>query len=383
MNLTIDNTTYGIDKLTTESSCEIELFSGYSGFNCLDTTSSCYTTYTTSQPTFIPTIQPTSDPTLEPTIDPTNYPSVSPTGDPTNYPSESPTRKPTTSDNIIYVRDYGCDYGYCYNIDGDYTFNCQYTPWLSNANNTDIYQYCCNPRRRQLLQTPTVSPTVPHDHRQTQPPTSAPTSAPTETPLINPTGSPSQHPTTAPSFTPSKMPTNAPTAPPTTAPTYIPTAAPSNAPTKPPTSAPTTPPTAAPTASPTFGPTCKSIDYSWECFHGRGGYPDPNGCAALGYDGNGIFDIGEGEWIFPYNLTFGSQQVVVSGDRNEEKETILKQTRFHDSFIGCYDFDCWLTIQYLTIAGNIMNSKQISMKNEGHLYIKAVVFDGNNYARNI
>ena len=53
------------------------------------------------------------------------------------------TYSPTTSNNIIYVRDYGCDYGYCYNIDGDYNFNCKYNSWLNNSNNTQEYQYCC------------------------------------------------------------------------------------------------------------------------------------------------------------------------------------------------------------------------------------------------
>ena len=349
--------------------CEMELLSGYSGFNCEQSTSECYVKYQ------YPTVTPTNDPTLQPT---------------TPFPSASPTLRPTISDNIIYVRDYGCDYGYCYNIDGDFTFNCQYNPWFSNTNNSDIYQYCCintDDPTYQPSASPTMEPTVMNRRRLLQTrspspaPTTVPTAAPTATPIVNPTASPSQPPTSAPTFTPSIAPTSAPTVPPTAAPTDIPSAAPSNAPTAPPTSAPTTPPTAAPTASPTFGPTCKSIEYSWECFHGRGGYPNPNGCADLGYNGNGIFDIGEGEWIFPYNLTFGSGQVVISGDRNDGRETILKQTQPYDSFIGCYDFECWLTVEYITIlaAANVMNYKQIWMQDEGHLYINSVIFDGNNY----
>ena len=101
----------------------------------------------TQDPTNDPSIDPTADPSADPSYDPTDFPSsiptvspsittMPPTSAPTTAPTEapsasgSPTPPPTYTNNQVFVRNNGCDYGYCsstsiHNACSNVTTSCQ------------------------------------------------------------------------------------------------------------------------------------------------------------------------------------------------------------------------------------------------------------------
>eukprot|EP01083_Nonionella_stella_P275480 935548_1 len=149
------------------------------------------------------------------------------------------------------------------------------------------------------------------------------------------------------------------------------------------TDAPTVMTTEAPTSSPTYEPTCLSINYSWNCFWGRGGTPNTNGCEEQGYSGNGVFDLGDGTWEFPYNISVADKDIMIRGQGPHV--TVWKYTGHDPIWVQCEGVDCWLRFHDLSIASSVNNTgdaKQFYMDNGGELYTKNVLFDGRNYAQN-
>eukprot|EP01084_Bolivina_argentea_P269446 457952_1 len=248
--------------------------------------------------------------------------------------------------------------------------------------------------------TPTSTPTF-----NTLPPTFNPTSVPTYYPTYVPTHIPTIHPTYYPTFIPTFIPTIHPTYDPS-----VPTIQPSLSPTLAPTEAPSH---SRPTAHPTFTntvvyvrkngcdygycnhsttnetcihsnaniyqSTCQTIEYAWNCFLGIGGDPNINGCKENGLNANGIFDIGIGQWYFPYQLHFDDNNVIIRG--KESELTIFNYVSYNSKWITCKWHKCWIGLHNLTIKSNRTNTNDIQfyMANGGTLYVENVIFDGNNY----
>ena len=121
---------------------------------------------------------------------------------------------------------------------------------------------------------------------------------------------------------------------------------------------------------------CQSIDYAWDCFNGIGGNPDSNGCKQQGFDGTGIFDIGEGVWDFPYNLSYYDEEVIIRGQG--ASLTTLKFAGSGSNWIECHWRNCSLVLKDLTITANqeTMEHKQFHVYNGGTVYFRNVLFDG-------
>ena len=128
--------------------------------------------------------------------------------------------------------------------------------------------------------------------------------------------------------------------------------------------------------------TCESIEYGWNCFLGIGGIPDINGCNQTGFDGNGVFDIGEGIWNFPYHLNFSDNNIIINGQG--ALQSILNYTGTESIWIQCATHSCWISLQNLSIASNDYNRSyyQFYLENGGTIYVQNVVFDGENYGNN-
>eukprot|EP01084_Bolivina_argentea_P278173 475107_1 len=179
------------------------------------------------------------------------------------------------------------------------------------------------------------------------------------------------------SLEPSKSPTST-TISPSTTPTVEPTSIPTEQPTLP-----SSTPTKTPTLHVAYKPTCATIPYSWACFLGHDvGYPHPTGCKLAGYDGNGIFDLGEGNWEFAYPIRFADNNVIIRGQG--ASLTTLNYTGNDPIWIQCIWTKCWISLQHLTIASNRIddNYLQFYMPQGGTLLISNVVFDGENYQMN-
>eukprot|EP01084_Bolivina_argentea_P224158 379117_1 len=210
-------------------------------------------------PTWQPTTEPTSAPTFPTTASPTPAPSVSPTIEPTTAPTTSPTeaplhiytptQAPILSNNTLYVRKHGCDFGICSSDSMDYNEICNLNIFEIDIGAAE--KFCCP----NITEFPTAAPTFsPTD--TTVSPTTTPTissEAPT-TQTFSPTIPPSYSPTTKfptllttdPTFSPTKS-----TISPTTTPTTTsPSKSPSKSPTKTPIQSPTYPPSITPTTSP-------------------------------------------------------------------------------------------------------------------------------------
>eukprot|EP01084_Bolivina_argentea_P113635 202510_1 len=142
---------------------------------------------------------------------------------------------------------------------------------------------------------------------------------------------------------------------------------------------PTDAPTIAPTDTPTFYPTCQTINYSWNCFLGVGGNPNKLGCKKAGYTGNGMFNMGEGEWNFPYNIDLSDNNVILAGQ--SPQTTIWNYIGHEAIWIQCSWPKCWLSLQNVAIKSdtNETNDIQLYMPRGGTIFVKNVIFDGNNY----
>eukprot|EP01084_Bolivina_argentea_P176365 305223_1 len=140
--------------------------------------------------------------------------------------------------------------------------------------------------------------------------------------------------------------------------------------------------TAQPTNTPVFEPTCESITYGWNCFFGIGGFPNTNGCAKVGYNGNGVVDLGIGDWNFPYCLNFSDNNITIKGQN--PSFTVWNYIGKCSTWMQCTDIKCYLSLQDLTIKSNRNNGDDVQfyMTNGGTLFIKNVVFDGINYIAN-
>eukprot|EP01084_Bolivina_argentea_P049185 90495_1 len=336
-------------------------------------------------PTYNPTdstINPTSDPTVEPTTDPTYHPTHYPTTDPTNYPTTAyPTIDPTHDPTY------------------DPTIEPTFEP-TAYPTNDPTHDPTTHPTTLPTND-PTLTPTDPTQNPTTDPtiePTYLPTIEPTYIPTIEPTSDPTPPtttPTSAPSYAPSLAPSLAPTIAPSISPTISPTKAPSDAPSIAPsfspisvptsrTTDPTYFPTNAPTATPTYQPTCETIEYTWDCFQGKGGTPGL--CRNQGYDGTGTIDIGNGEWNWPYALMFEDCDITISGQGMSS--TVLSYTGSSSSWIGCFSRNCILRFYNLAIGSstsidqNNYIYKQIDLNTGGQVYFFDVLFDGNNYNLN-
>eukprot|EP01084_Bolivina_argentea_P296364 510417_1 len=121
-------------------------------------------------------------------------------------------------------------------------------------------------------------------------------------------------------------------------------------------------PSVSPTATPIFESTCRSIPYSWNCFHGKGGHQNNNECEEYGYDGNGVFDIGEGNWLFPYLLNIQNQQVIIKGA--ESYKTVLNHTITNTTYTKLGEIiNCGWEQCYLTFANLVYTSSKITKNN--------------------
>eukprot|EP01084_Bolivina_argentea_P115811 205879_1 len=143
------------------STCEMQLISGYDGWECMTTSGICDDF----------TYSPTNSPTANPTPTPTSVPTPAPTSNPSPAPTTIPTIPPTSSTHV-----------------------------------------------------PTNNPTHAPTNNPTPAPTINPTPAPTSTPNSEPTRNPTLYPTYAPTNNPTKSPTKTPTKIPTHLPTQIPSA---------------------------------------------------------------------------------------------------------------------------------------------------------------
>ena len=81
-----------------------------------------------------------------------------------------------------------------------------------------------------------------------------------------------------------------------------------------------------------------------------GGYPVDNGCQISGYDGNGIFDLGQGIWQWPFNITLDNKNVTIRGQG--QSETTLIYTGDNHIWIKCL-VNCRVSLQDLTITFNV------------------------------
>eukprot|EP01084_Bolivina_argentea_P297688 512902_1 len=147
---------------------------------------------TPGPPTTSPSIAPTSSPTISPTS-PTMVP-IAPTAAPTISPTTAPlplvpTTSPTLTSKFLYVRQNGCDFGYCSSNQMDYNYACNYQlDYIGVAK-----EFCC----ANVTEYPTSLPTnLPSD--TTIHPTTIPSDSPTYSPTLNPTFDPTFQPTNDP-----------------------------------------------------------------------------------------------------------------------------------------------------------------------------------------
>eukprot|EP01084_Bolivina_argentea_P268822 456718_1 len=350
--------------------------------------------------TFNPTNNPTSLPSLSPknnpTVNPSQLPTINPSTNPSIYPTVGPTIvtfQPTLSPTINSINSLNqtifCPTIYitvmnatgffdANNFNGLYVFNEPVTNfdrpmwivpqfpdnknllftgnnWLINGYGNERLSYESNnyfPDMNRTWKHSIVSGNfkVSIHCIESYSPTNAPTISPTlvtHSPTL-----PTQY---------LHLPTNFPTLSPTQSPTQ-------SGPTKSPTFAPTQSPTFSPTTTPVYEPTCATIDYSWNCFLGLGGYPNPSGCALVGYDANGVYDLGNGTWDFKYSLNFDDNNIIIRGQVMDK--TYLNYIGIESIWIQCRWPKCWLSLQDLTLISNRtnINDEQFKMYNGGTLF---------------
>ena len=116
---------------------------------------------------------------------------------------------------------------------------------------------------------------------------------------------------------------------------------------------------------------CQHIEHAYNLFLGN------NGCDLKGHDGNGIFNLGNGEWYWPVDLKYDDEQIIING--NGINNTFLYYNDL--TGIGCKWKKCWLEINNLTVVANNTNDmasgKQIHIHQGGTLKFHSVLFDGN------
>ena len=122
---------------------------------------------------------------------------------------------------------------------------------------------------------------------------------------------------------------------------------------------------------------CSSLSYAYDCFLGN------NGCDLKGYDGNGIINLGDGEWNFTeYDLVYDNEEIIING--NGANNTFLYCNDL--TGIGCKWKKCWFELNNLTLltdfTNNTLDSKQVNIQNGGTVIFNNVVFDGGNYSPN-
>ena len=122
---------------------------------------------------------------------------------------------------------------------------------------------------------------------------------------------------------------------------------------------------------------CRTITYAYNCFIGN------NGCDANGYDGNGIINLGDGDWYWPsdYGLIYADTKIIINGNG-------MNKTKLYYNLhtgIGCERKGCWLELAGLAIASNssrVSSNLQITAKNGGTLRLSQVLFDGKSTLQN-
>eukprot|EP01084_Bolivina_argentea_P120434 213473_1 len=145
-------------------------------------------------------------------------------------------------------------------------------------------------------------------------------------------------------------------------------------------------PTLQPSLTATYYPTCQTVEYAWQCFLGIGGYPAANGCMHMsnGFSGNGVFDLGEGVWDFPYDINVYQENIIIRGQGGV---TVWNYIGKNPTWIQCATSKCWFGMQNLTVTSitntNNMNQTQFYFGEGGTLHISNVIFDGKNYPQNI
>ena len=126
---------------------------------------------------------------------------------------------------------------------------------------------------------------------------------------------------------------------------------------------------------------CLTISYAYNCFLGN------NGCGAKGYDGNGIINLGDGDWYWPsdHALIYDNEQVIINGNGMDNTSLYYDDA----TGIGCKWHKCWLELNNLALlankSSNTPNNKnmQIYVHDGGALILRSVLFDGINYDSNI
>eukprot|EP01084_Bolivina_argentea_P060804 111100_1 len=163
---------------------------------------------------------------------------------------------------------------------------------------------------------------------------------------------------------------------------------------------PTTSPTASPTTAPTLqGPTpapigsnkqifldklgsdhnvncnktfpCLTVEYGYNCFIGN------NGCNLMGFNGNGLINLGDGKWYWQHSLIYDNEEVIING--NGMDRTTLEHNTLHS--IGCKFYKCWVEINNLRLTTNQTDNtilNQIKMNIGGTLIFNNVLFDNSN-----
>ena len=116
---------------------------------------------------------------------------------------------------------------------------------------------------------------------------------------------------------------------------------------------------------------CKTIHYAYDVFLGN------NGCDAVGLDGNGAINIGDGEWLMPFVVDLlidNETQTIINGNGMNNTQLYINEP------LGCESWNCWLEIRNLAIRANSTsddhgNTQQIIATNGGTLIFESVLFE--------
>eukprot|EP01083_Nonionella_stella_P276695 940310_1 len=112
---------------------------------------------------------------------------------------------------------------------------------------------------------------------------------------------------------------------------------------------------------------CKTMNHTLRCLRGEG-FGDCD------YDGNGAIDIGEGIFDLNQSVTVKHKQIVFQGV--SDTSTVLQHTLQNETALIHCEYQCYITIQDLEYSTSNTNSK-IEIINGGHMTFQNVLFANN------
>eukprot|EP01084_Bolivina_argentea_P058858 107432_1 len=118
--------------------------------------------------------------------------------------------------------------------------------------------------------------------------------------------------------------------------------------------------------------TCSSLNYTWHCFNGHGGYPTSFEC--IGNDGNGMIDISSGIYYLYDAVQTKHEQIILKGAGSTK--TVVTHTinddANHISLIHC-EWQCHIALKQLQYIMSVNNSR-IYVTNGGNMQFDDVIF---------